>query len=56
MIEAINRMVTEMKHLEPTIQLHHLNASQASLSRNQFFYPQPKETNALLQGQQKGFP
>jgi hypothetical protein len=56
MIEAIDRMVTEMKHRERTIQLHHLDASQASLSHNQFFYPQPKKMNALLQGQHKGSP
>jgi hypothetical protein len=56
MIEAIDRMVTEMKHRELTIQLHHLDASLASLSHNHFFYSQPRKTNALLQGRQKGFP
>ena len=56
MVEAIDRMVTEMKHRELTIQLHRLDASQASLSHNQFFYPKSKKTNALLQGQHKGSP
>jgi hypothetical protein len=56
MIEAIDRMVTKMKHRELKIRLHHLDASQASIAHNHFFFPQPRKTNALLQGQQKGPP
>jgi hypothetical protein len=56
MIEAICRMVTEMKQPKPTVQLLRLDSSQAPLSHNHLFYPQPQKTNSLLQGQQEGVP